>query len=138
LVKRRFAGLQFGNTGGRRLQLEGGTLLHVAAEFGNVKAAQMLIAHGAEVNARADTALNGTGGQTAIFHAASQFADYGLAMTRYLVESGADLGITVVLPGHYEREHEYVECTPLGYARLFPGTGGATVAYLESVGAPES
>jgi ankyrin repeat protein len=136
LVNRRFAGLRFGNTGGRRLQLEGGTLLHVAAEYGSVKAAQMLIAHGAGVNARADLSANGTGGQTAIFHAVSQFADFGLAMTRYLVESGADLGIKVVLPGHYEREHEYVECTPLGYARLFPGTGRATVGYLESVGAP--
>jgi hypothetical protein len=30
-----------------------------------------------------------------------------------------------------------VECTPLGYARLFPGTENKTVAFLIEAGAPD-
>lgn len=137
LVMRRFGDLDFGNTAERRLLLQGATLLHVAAEFGNVKAAQLLLAHGAQVNARAEVSVDGTGGQTPIFHAATQFGDFGLETTRYLVESGAGLGMRAKLPGHYERPEETVECTPLGFARLFPGSENQTVAFLRSVGAPE-
>lgn len=136
LVRRRFSGLDFGNSGERRLQLTGGTLLHVAAEYGNVKAARLLLAHGAEVNARADVDADGVGGQTAIFHCATQFGEYGLGMTRYLVESGADLSVRARLPGHYERPEEFVECTPLGYARRFPAKESQTAAFLAGAGAP--
>jgi hypothetical protein len=37
LTEQRFAELDCGMTGGRRLTLEGGTLLHVAAEYGNAE-----------------------------------------------------------------------------------------------------
>ena len=137
LVDRRFPELDFGSTAYRRLRLNGGTLLHLAAEYGNVKAARLLLACGADVNARADVDETGVGGQTPIFHAASQFHDFGLPMTRYLVESGADLNVRAKLPGHYERPDEFVECTPYGYARLFPGRDNATVEFLNSAGAPE-
>lgn len=136
LVHRRFAELDFGSTGGRRLLLRGATLLHVAAEYGNLHAARLLMAHGADINAKATVDGNGIGGQTPIFHAAT-LGDYGLAMTRYLVESGADLNVRARLPGHYERPDEFVECSPLEYARLFPGDENATVAFLKSAGAPD-
>ena len=136
LVNRRFQDFDFGSTAYRRLLLSGGTLLHLAAEYGNVKAARLLLARGADINARAEVD-QGVGGQTPIFHAASQFYDYGLQMTRYLVESGADVGVRARLPGHYERPDEFVDCTPLGYARLFPGNENATVEYLRATGAPE-
>ena len=77
LVHRRFAELDFGSTAYRRMTLKGGTLLHVAAEYGSVEAARMLVARGADVNARADVDIDGIGGQTALFHAVSQFYDYG-------------------------------------------------------------
>jgi hypothetical protein len=121
LVSQRFAELDCGMTGGRRLALAGGTLLHVAAEFGNVAAAALLLDRGADVNARARVDEEGVGGQTAIFHAVTQFDDYGLAVAQLLVDRGADLSIRVKIPGDYEKPGELVECTALGYARLFGG-----------------
>jgi len=121
LVYRRFPELDFGSTGARLLKLQGATLLHVAAEYGNVEAAKLLLDRGADVNARATVDESGVGGQTPIFHAVTQFYDGGLPMTQFLVERGADLSVRVKLPGHYEHPGEVVECTPLGYAMRFPG-----------------
>lgn len=121
MVHRRFPELDFGATGARLLSLRGATLLHVAAEYGNVEAAKLLLERGADVNARADVDERGVGGQTAIFHAVTQFYDGGLPVAEFLMERGADLSLRVRLPGHYERPGEVVECTPLGYALLFPG-----------------
>jgi ankyrin repeat protein len=142
LVHRRFPQLDFGSTGARMLKLQGATLLHVAAEYGNVEAAKFLLERGADVNARADVNGHGVGGQTPIFHAVTQFWDGGLPMTRLLVERGADLTLRVKLPGHYERPDEIVECTPLGYAMRFPGEEhktqhNNTVVFLEERRAPE-
>jgi hypothetical protein len=134
LVKRRFPQLDFGSTGYRGLTLRRGTLLHVAAEYGNIDAASLLMESGADVNARAEIDADGVGGQTPIFHAASQFFDYGLAIVELLVERGADLSIRAKLPGHYEREDEFVECTPVEYAKLFPGQENRTVGLLQAKG----
>jgi ankyrin repeat protein len=121
LVNRRFSELDCGMTGGRELTLRGGTLLHVAAEYGNVAAAALLLDRGADVNARATVDDAGVGGHTAIFHAVTQFDDGGLPVTQLLVERGADLTVRAKLPGDYERPGEIVECTALGYALLFGG-----------------
>jgi hypothetical protein len=124
LIHRRFAELDFGSTGTRRLLLQGATLLHVAAEYCNREAAALLLDRGAEVNAAS------VDGQTPIFHAVTQFDDRGFEVAQLLVERGADLSIRVKLPGHYERLEEFVECTPLEYALRFPGVEGKTVALL--------
>jgi ankyrin repeat protein len=121
LLQRRFPELDFGSTAARRLKLRGATLLHVAAEYGNVYAAKLLLDRAADVNARADLDESGIGGQTPIFHAVTQFGDWGLPVARLLIDRGADLAVRVKLPGHYERPEEFVECTPLGYALRFPG-----------------
>jgi len=121
LVNRRFPELDCGQTGGRSLLLQGGTLLHVATEYGNVAAVALLLDRGADINARATVDEAGIGGQTAIFHAVTQFDDYGLPATQLLLERGADLTVRAKLPGDYERTGEIVECTPLGYALLFGG-----------------
>jgi len=130
LLNRRFAQLDFGSTAGRRLLLQGTTLLHVAAEYGNVAAAKLLLDRGADVNARASIDENGVGGQTPIFHAATQNGDWGLPVMELLLERGADLSVRVKLPGHYERPDEVVDCTPLEYAVLFPGGETKTVTLL--------
>jgi ankyrin repeat protein len=132
LLNRRFPELDCGMSGGRCLTLRGGTLLHVAAEFGNLTAATLLLDHGADVNARATVDASGVGGQTAIFHAATQFNDLGLPIVDLLVSRGADLSISARIPGHYERPAEVVECTPLEYARLFPGGENNTTAFLQN------
>ena len=137
LVNQRFPELDCGSTGARRLILRGATLLHVAAEYGNLEAATLLLDRGAQVNARAAVDETGVGGQTAIFHAVTQFGDRGLPVAQLLLQRGADLSIRVKLPGHYERPDEIVECTPLGYALRFPGVLGKTVTLLRERGAVE-
>lgn len=138
LVTARFPELDCGQTGGRSLTLQGGTLLHVAAEYGNVAAVGLLLDRGADVNARAIIDRETIDGHTALFHAVTQFNDVGLDVARLLIDRGADLSVRVNLPGDYERPGETVECTPLGYARRFGGTSDRpTVRLLRERGAIE-
>ena len=138
LVHRRFPELDCGQTGGRNLLLQGGTLLHVAAEYGNPTAAALLLDKGADIDARATVDEAGVGGHTAIFHAVTQFDDGGLPVTQLLVDRGADLAVRVKVPGTYERPGELVECTALGYALLFGGPRHRrTVTLLRERGAVE-
>lgn len=141
LLHRRFPELDVGVTGTRLLTLRGATLLHVAAEFGHLEAASLLLDRGADINARAVLDQFGVGGQTPIFHAVTQFNDVGLPVVRLLLERGADLSVRAKLPGYYERPGEIVECTPLGYALRFPGLSHhapnpKTIALLQERRAP--
>jgi hypothetical protein len=138
LVSRRFPELDCGQSGGRNLALQGATLLHVAAEYGGVDAAALLLERGADVNARTAVDEAGVGGQTALFHAVTQYDDAGLAVAQLLIERGADLAVRAKLPGDYERPGEVVECTALGYALLFGGPPQRrTVTLLRERGAAE-
>jgi len=139
LVHARFPQLDFGITGGREMTLQGATLLHVAAEFQNVDAAALLLDRGADVNARATVNEQGVGGQTPIFHSATQFSDNGLPVTRLLVERGADLAVRAKVRGHYERAGEFVDCTVLGYALHLEEVTQKpkTIAFLRQHGAPK-
>ena len=112
--------------------------MHVAAEYGNLAAAALLLNRGADINARATVDEAGVGGQTAIFHAVTQFDDGGLPVTQLLLGRGADLSVRAKLPGDYERPGEFVECTALGYALLFGGASQwRTVTLLRERGAIE-
>jgi ankyrin repeat protein len=135
LMHRHFDELDFGSTGARGLTLRGATLLHVAAEYGNLEAATLLLDRGADVNARAHVDAHGVGGQTAIYHAATQNYDFGLPMVELLLKRGADLSVRAKVAGHYERPDEWVECTPVEYAALFPGGESKTAARLRQAAA---
>lgn len=142
LLHRQFPELDFGVTGSRLLTLRGATLLHVAAEFGNAEAANLLLNRGADVNVRATMNDSGVGGQTPIFHAVTQFHDGGLPLAQLLLERGADLAVHAKLPAYYQLPGEVVECTPLGYALRFPGffhhaPNRKTIELLRERGAPE-
>jgi ankyrin repeat protein len=130
LAHRQFPELDFGTTAARRLTLRGATLLHVAAEYGNVAAATLLLDRGADVNARALVDADGIGGQTPIFHAATQYFDFGLPMVELLLSRGADLRVSAKLPGHYERPDEWMQCTAVEYAASFPGGDTKTAVLM--------
>lgn len=121
LLNQRFPDLDFGNTAMRRLTLRGSTLLHVAAEYCSVDAVRLLLDRGGDVNARAQVDSDGIGGQTALYHSASQFADGGLEATRLLLARGANPFVRARIPGRHDDENDVFEGTPLEYAARFPG-----------------
>jgi ankyrin repeat protein len=138
LLHHRFEELDCGQTGGRSLLLVGATLLHVAVEFGDVSAATLLLDRGADVNALALVDKAGVGGQSAIFHAATQFDDAGLPLMRLLIERGATLNLRAKIPGDYDRPGELLECGLLQYAQRFGGSGDRqTLTLLRDHGALE-
>ena len=130
LIERKYPSLNIGTTAGRMLTLKGATLLHVAAEFGQVEVARLLLNAGSDVNASALTDSDGQGGQSPVFHAATQHGDFGIDVVRLLISGGANLNLRCRLPGHYERPEEVFEGTVLDYARLFPGTENRTLEEL--------
>jgi ankyrin repeat protein len=130
IIERRYPSLNIGTTAGRMLTLKGATLLHVAAEFGQVRIAEQLLEAGANVDARAAIDPQGVGGQTPIFHAAAQGYDFGIDVVRLLLSRGADLTVSCQLPGHYEHPEEVFQGTVLDYARKFPGSANQTVDLL--------
>jgi ankyrin repeat protein len=130
LVEKKFPALEIGATAGRMLTLRGATLLHVAAEFGQAEVARVLLDLGADVNARALIDADGVGGQTAIFHAATQNGDFGLEVVRLLISRGADVRLQCRVPGHYESTGEVFEGDVITYARRFPGGENETVKEL--------
>ena len=102
------------------MTLRGATLLHVAAEYGFVDAARLLLDRGADVNARADVGPDGIGGQTPIFHALTHQNAQHFKVGPLLIARGAGLTIRARVPGHYERPGEVLDVSAGEYAALFP------------------
>lgn len=97
------------------------TLLHVCAEFNHLSCAEVLVEHGADLNARAGVDEYGFGGQTPIFHTVNQNADNSGDMFNYLLARSVDLNITV--PGiiwgkGYEWETFVPAVNPISYAMM--------------------
>lgn len=70
--------------------LSGVTLLHICAEFNHVACAEVLVKHGADVNAGAAIDANGFGGHTPLFHTVNQNSNNSIDMLNFLLSKGAD------------------------------------------------
>ncbi|MGK2861693.1 MAG: ankyrin repeat domain-containing protein [Chitinophagaceae bacterium] len=97
------------------------TLLHICAEFNHVSCAEVLVKHGADVNAIAGIDENGFGGQTPIFHTVNQNSNNSAAMLDFLLSHEANLELTVagLLWGKgYEWETLIPSVNPISYAMM--------------------
>jgi len=101
--------------------LQNVTLLHVCAEFNHVSCAEVLVKHGADVNAAAGTDEFGFGAQTPIFHTVNQNNHQSAGMMQFLLQHGAQLDYTVkgIIWGKgYQWETFIPAVNPLSYAMM--------------------
>ncbi len=101
--------------------LEEATLLHVCAEFNHVDCAEILVKHGADVNAAAGTDEFGFGAQTPVFHTVNQNNHQSKEMMYFLLEHGAKLDITVkgiIWGKRYPWETLIPSVNPISYAMM--------------------
>jgi ankyrin repeat protein len=100
--------------------LFGASLLHVAAEFGLVRTATVLIEAGAHVEAKAALDDYGFNGHTPIFHTVCQRGNHCQPVLRLLLEHGAkaDIRLAGITWGKsFEWETTIFDVTPMSYAQ---------------------
>jgi hypothetical protein len=101
--------------------LVGVSVLHVAAEFGNLEAARALIDAGADVNATAALDEHGLNGHTPLFHTVNSNRNRSEPIMRLLLSAGArtDVRVAGLTWGKgYEWETTFFDVTPISYAQL--------------------
>jgi len=97
------------------------TLLHVCAEFNHTSCAEVLVKHGAGIDAKAGIDKDGFGGQTPIFHTVNQNSHNSAEMMNFLLSNSADLKITVeglIWGKGYEWETLIPAVNPVSYAMM--------------------
>jgi ankyrin repeat protein len=97
------------------------SLLHVAAEYGNLNAAHALIELGADVNAAAGRNEFGLNGHTPIFHTVNSNRNRSAPIMHLLLEAGANCDVR--LDGlewgkGYPWETTFFDVTPISYAQI--------------------
>jgi ankyrin repeat protein len=101
--------------------LAGASLLHVAAEYGNLGAARALIEAGADVNATSALDEHGQNGHTPLFHTVNSNANRSEPIMRLLLKSGAraDVRLAGITWGKgYPWETTFFDVTPISYAQM--------------------
>jgi hypothetical protein len=97
------------------------TLLHICSEFNHVACAQILVDHGADINARAGIDEYGFGGQTPVFHTVNQNSNKSSEMLNFLLSKSVDLKLTVaglIWGKGYEWETLIPAVNPVSYAMM--------------------
>ena len=101
--------------------LVGVSLLHVAAEYGNLNAARALVEAGADVNATAAVDEFGLNGHTPVFHTVNSIRNRSEPIMRLLLAAGArtDVHLAGITWGKgYEWETTFLDVTPISYAQM--------------------
>jgi ankyrin repeat protein len=101
--------------------LVGASLLHVAAEYGNVNAARALIEAGADVNAAAAFDEYGLNGHTPLFHTVNSIFNRSEPIMRLLLSAGAkpDIRLKGISWGKgYPWETTFFDVTPVSFAQM--------------------
>ena len=141
LIERRFSCLEIyppelgcakdGRSGMHWTPIDGTTLLHLAIDFDDEDIFKLLLAHGADVNARANMDVSGAegfGGHTPIYNAVVSHGKQQGSMARRLLESGASTTVRASLRKFLDwcetpRWHEARDVTPAEWGRTFPDKG---------------
>jgi len=128
-----------GKSGMHWTPIDGTTLLHLAIDFHEREIFDWLLAHGADVNARATIDPDGFGGHTPLFNAVvcGPWSDQG--MTRTLLEHGAAKDARANLRKFLDwiadpHWHEALNATPAEWGRGFPETGWVNREALRLLG----
>src|SRR5436190_16978076 len=101
--------------------LVGVSLLHVAAEYGNLDAVRALVEAGADVNATAAVDEHGLNGHTPLFHTVNSNRNRSEPIMRLLLAAGAkaDVHLAGITWGKgYEWETTCFDVTPISYAQM--------------------
>jgi len=101
--------------------LVGASLLHVAAEFGNLNAMRVLLDRGADVEARAAYDEHGLNGHTPIFHTVNSAFNRSAPLLDLLLNAGAraDVRLDGITWGKgFEWETTCFDVTPISCAQL--------------------
>ena len=101
--------------------LVGASLLHVAAEFGHLRAARVLLEMGADVNARAAVDEYGLNGHTPLFHTVNSAWNRSAPLMQLLLDAGAaaDVRLAGLVWGKgMPWETTLFDVTPVSYAQF--------------------
>jgi ankyrin repeat protein len=125
-----------GRSGMHWTPIDGTTLLHLAIDFNETEIFEWLLAHGADVNARASTDADGFGGHTPLFSAVLNHPGQGGTMAAELLRRGASKEIRASLRKFLDwcetpRWHEARNVTAREWARTFPERGWVNQAALQ-------
>src|SRR5213075_481358 len=127
LIERRFSLLEIyppelgcakdGRSGMHWTPIDGTTLLHLAIDFDEQDIFELLLAEGADVNARAKVDADGFGGHTPLFNTVVSHGSFQGSMARMLVTRGASTAVRASLRKFLDwcetpRWHEAREVTP--------------------------
>ena len=145
LLERRFSSIEIyppelgcakdGRSGMHWTPLDGTTLLHVAIDFDELEIFELLLAKGADVDARAKVDAGGFGGHTPIYNAVVSHGSHQGSMARTLLDRGASATVRASLRKFLDwcetpRWHEARDVSPAEWAKGFPLKGWVNLEAL--------